>query len=142
MASILKKEEQEPPDIQQNADYEIYDKPQIDLAKLSHNLQNTLKSYCAYCMLDRIITTNGKCRVCGAVLSQQKHWKPTIAKIKLIIDNHKKGTIPIEINKRLYLVPKIFFQTFKENEHLGYKAHVMLVEYIRKECDSFSIERS
>jgi len=132
------KDRKEPPDIQQHADYEIQTKRKIDLT--NHNLQNSIKSYCSYCMRDRTITTNGKCRVCGAVLASQKHWKPTIAKIKLIM-KYRKDTIPIEINKRLYFVPKVFFQTFKDNEHLGYKAHVMLVEYIRKECDSFSIER-
>ncbi|NIN03685.1 MAG: hypothetical protein GTO44_10020 [Hydrotalea flava] len=124
---------------QTKADFEEYTKPIIDLN--DHNLQNSIKSWCTYCMRDRVITTNGKCRVCGAVLVSQKHWKPTIAKIKIIM-NHRKDTIPIEINKRLYFVPKVFFQTFKENEHLGYKAHVMLVEYIRKECESYSIERS
>jgi len=130
----------EPPDKQKNADYEEYTKQVINFEKLSHNLQNSVKAYCTYCMMDRIITTNGKCRVCGAVLISQKHWKPTIAKIKIIM-KYRKDTIPIEINKKMYFVPKVFFKTFKDNEHLGYKAHVLLVEYIRKECDSFSIDR-
>lgn len=128
----------EPPDKQVKADYEEHTKPKINLN--DHNMQNEIQAYCPYCMISRIITTNGKCRVCGAVLISQKHWKPTIAKIKIIM-NHRKDTIPLEINKRLYFVPKVFFQTFKENEHQGYKVHVLLVEHIRKTCESFSIER-
>jgi hypothetical protein len=125
---------------QKKADFEEYTEPVKDKLLINHNMKDEITARCSYCWRDRIITTNGKCKVCGAILVSQKHWKPTIAKMKLINKNMKKG-IPLEINKRLYIVPEEYFRVFKDTHHLGYKAQVELVEQIRKHCKSFKIIR-
>jgi hypothetical protein len=125
---------------QVKTDFEEYTKPVKDIQLTNRTMKDEIKARCGWCWQDRIITTNGKCRVCGAVLVSQKHWKPTIAKIKLI-NKHSRNKIPLEINKRLYMVPEQYFRVFKDTEHLGFKANVELVEEIRKTCKSFKIIR-
>lgn len=125
---------------QTKADFEEYTEPKIDIKLQNHNMKDSIKARCPYCWVDRIITTNGKCRVCGAILISQKHWKPTISKIKLI-NKYGTGKIPLEINRRLYFVPIEYFKVFSESEHQGYKAHVEIVELIKKKCKNFKIVR-
>jgi hypothetical protein len=115
-----------------------YKKPDTKIT--NHNLEDSIKGWCEWCWQDRVITTNGKCRVCGAMLVYQKHWKPTLAKIKLI-NEHGNGCIPVEINKRIYFVPVDLIKRFKNIEHQGQTERVSFVEEIRLTCKSFPIER-
>lgn len=130
---------------QVRADFEQHTKEKSNLT--NHNLNGTITARCPYCWVPRIITTNGKCRVCGAVLISQKHWKPTISKLRLFAKHgnfygkEDERIIPLEINKLLYLVPLKYLEKFIDSEHNGYKAQVELVEMIRKECKSYHIER-
>jgi len=131
----------EPNEVQKFADYEIYKKPVNEKLINSHFITDSIKALCPYCLVNRTITTNGKCRVCGAMLAFQKHWKPTINKLRLI-SQHGKNKFPLEINHFMYFVPFEYLAQFENIEHHGFKSHVELIELIKKNCQHYKIRRA
>ena len=102
----------------------------------NHNIQKPETMFCLWCWQNRIVTTNGKCFVCGALLVSQKHYDSTIDKMR-IIEKHPEGKA-LEIKKKLYIVPYHYWQELNKIESPKDKA--ALIEKIKTECKSYSIK--
>ena len=94
--------------------------------------------FCTSCMTDRIITSNGKCRVCGWKLLKPKHWDTTIRKFELIYKN-REGFVALEIKNQLYFVPIGYLDRFGSLDRSDMRQVGEFIESIKKNCDSFKI---
>lgn len=97
-----------------------------------------VKLYCTSCWVDRVITTNGKCFVCGNKLLRPKHWDITIKKIELITKS-MRHSVPIEIKDRLYLVPIAHLESFQEIDRNDPVQIGQFIEGIKDKCTSFKV---
>lgn len=102
----------------------------------NHNIQKPETMFCLWCWQNRIVTTNGKCFVCGALLVSQKHWQNIIEKMKLI-DKHREG-VNVEIKKKMYIIPYHYFEEMKNLK--SPKEEAMFIERVKTECKSYSIK--
>lgn len=96
--------------------------------------EEPLVSWCSACWRDRIITTNGKCRVCGTDLVK-RHWKTSIKKLELVLQSN--GAIPLEIKGMMYLIPKAKMVEFMHIE--SYTDKIKFIEEVKKSCKSYKI---
>lgn len=97
-----------------------------------------VKVYCTSCWVDRVITTNGKCKVCGSKLLRPKHWDTTTKKIELIVKS-MNGFIPLEIKSRLYLVPIPYIERFSDIDRNDLVQIGQFIEGIKEQCTSFKV---
>lgn len=93
-----------------------------------------LLNWCTACWKDRIITTNGKCRVCGTDLIK-RHWKMSIKKLDIIIKATNKT--PLEIKGRLYLIPDGVIAKFKSTT--DYTEKIKFIEHVKTQCKSYKV---
>lgn len=101
-------------------------------------LERAIKVWCPSCWMDRIITSNGKCKICGTKLLRPKHWDTTIRKLELIGKNRREY-FAVEIKNFLYMVP---FEYLDELEMIDRNDHARIGEYIesiKERCRSFKI---
>lgn len=91
-------------------------------------------SWCTACWRDRILTTNGKCRVCGTDLVK-RHWKTSIKKLELVIKS--EGSTPLEIKGMMYLIPKNEMIKFSIIE--SYADKIKFIEEVKRTCKSYKI---
>lgn len=91
-------------------------------------------NYCASCWQDRIMTTNGKCKVCGTDLVK-RHWRTSIKKLEII--SKSNGAIPIEIKSQMYLIPKSKMEDFANMEN--YSEKIKFIEEVKKSCKCYKI---
>lgn len=91
-------------------------------------------SWCTSCWRDRILTTNGKCKVCGTDLIK-RHWKTSIKKLEIVISSN--GAIPLEIKGMMYLIPKKGMEQFALIEN--YAEKIKFIEDVKKSCKSYKI---
>lgn len=91
-------------------------------------------SYCTACWKDRIITTNGKCRVCGTDLVK-RHWKTSIKKLEIILS--VKNVTPIEIKGKMYLIPEKSLERFRLLD--SYPEKIKFIEYIKESCKNYKL---
>lgn len=96
--------------------------------------EEPVMSWCTACWRDRILTTNGKCKVCGTDLVK-RHWKTSIKKLELVIKSN--GAIPLEIKGLMYLIPRKEIEIFANLEN--YPDKIKFVETVKKECKSFKL---
>jgi len=102
----------------------------------NHNIQKPETMFCLWCWQNRVVTTNGKCFVCGALLVSQKHWQGIIEKMRLI-DKHREG-VNVEIKKKMYIIPYHYFEEMKDLK--SPKEEAMFIEKIKTDCKSYSIK--
>lgn len=99
---------------------------------------SAVKVYCTACWTDRIITTNGKCKICGSKLLKPKHWDTTIKKFE-IISKSNGAHICIEIKNVLYLVPFAFLDRFAKLDRNNLEQVGIFIEDIKSNCMSFRV---
>ena len=96
--------------------------------------EEPLISWCSACWRDRIITTNGKCRVCGTDLVK-RHWKTSIKKLELVVQSN--GAIPLEIKGMMYLIPREKIVRFVTMQN--YAEKIKFIEDVKRSCKFYKI---
>jgi len=96
--------------------------------------EEPILNYCSSCWQDRIMTTNGKCKVCGTDLVK-RHWRTSIKKLDLILKSN--GATPLEIKGQMYLIPKKGMEKFAIIE--SYADKIKFIEEIKKTCKCYKI---
>lgn len=96
--------------------------------------EEPLMSYCTSCWKDRIMTTNGKCKVCGYDLVK-RHWKTSIKKLDLVCESN--GCIPLEIKGMMYLISNKKME--KYISITNYAEKIKFIEEVKKTCKSYKI---
>lgn len=96
--------------------------------------QEPIEVYCSACWQDRILTTNGKCKVCGTDLVK-RHWKTSIKKLEIMLEYPNK--VSIEIKGAMYLISKDQLVSFGFIENYGDK--IKFIENIKKNGKCFKI---
>lgn len=98
----------------------------------------SVKVYCTACWVDRLVTSNGKCKVCGSKLIRPRHWDITARKIEVIIKS-MSHSMPIEIKDRMYLVPIPYLVQFNDIDRNDLAEIGEFIEGIKERCSSFKV---
>lgn len=93
-----------------------------------------VETYCSSCWKDRLMTTNGKCRVCGTDLVK-RHWKTTIKKLEII--SSLNDVTSVEIKGRFYVIPNKIVEKFRNLK--TYPEKVKFIEYIKESCKNYKL---
>ena len=100
--------------------------------------ESAVKVYCTSCWTDRVITTNGKCKVCGSKLLKPKHWDTTLKKFEIIAKSNG-AHICIEIKNQLYIVPFKYLDEFNRLDRGDLEKVGQFIESIKTQCQSFRV---